>query len=163
MAPQDVNAAFNSSQINATEEKQEIEKPEMVKPINLNAFDIISLSAGFDLSGLFGEADFKREARFTSTKSASTIFSKLEEVAKTLGLKIMKKEGGVLKMEGSKEGLKEVLTIDAMVFEVTPSFHLVEISMTNGDTYEYQKLWKQDMRPALKDIVWAWQGDGLST
>ncbi|KAI0519782.1 hypothetical protein KFK09_007243 [Dendrobium nobile] len=163
LAPQDVNAAFNTSQINATEEKQEIEKPEMVKPINLNAFDIISLSAGFDLSGLFAEVDFKREARFTSTKPASTIFSKLEEVAKTLGLKIKKKEEGVLKMEGSKEGLKGILTIDAMVFEVTPSFHLVEIRMTNGDTYEYQKLWKQDMRPALMDIVWAWQGDGLST
>ncbi|PKU83265.1 CBL-interacting protein kinase 18-like [Dendrobium catenatum] len=163
LAPQDVNAAFNTSQINATEEKQDIEKPEMVKPINLNAFDIISLSAGFDLSGLFAEAFFKREARFTSTKPASTIFSKLEEVAKRLGLKIKKKEEGVLKMEGSKEGLKGVLTIDAMVFEVTPSFHLVEIRMTNGDTYEYQKLWKQDMRPALMDIVWAWQGDGLST
>ncbi|KAH0466096.1 hypothetical protein IEQ34_006199 [Dendrobium chrysotoxum] len=163
LAPQDVNAAFNTSQINATEEKQEIERPEMVKPINLNAFDIISLSAGFDLSGLFAEADFKREARFASAKPASTIFSKLEEVATRLGLKIKKKEGGVLKMEGSKEGLKGVLTIDAMVFEVTPSFHLVEISMTNGDTYEYRKLWKQDMRPALKDIVWAWQGDGLST
>lgn len=163
LAPQDVNAAFNSSQINATEEKQEIEKPEMMKPINLNAFDIISLSAGFDLSGLFEEAGFKREARFVSSKPASTIFSKLEEVAKRLGLKIKKKEGGVLKMEGSKEGLKGVLAIDAMLFEVTHSFHLVEISMTNGDTYEYQKLWKQEMRPALKDIVWAWQGDGLST
>lgn len=151
---------FNSSQINVTEEKQERENPETVKPINLNAFDIISLSAGFDLSSLFDVADCKRKARFTSIKPASTITSKLREVAKKLRLKIKKKDGGVLKMEGSKEGLKGVLTIDAEIFEVTPSFHVVEISKTNGDTYEYHKLWKQDIRPALKDIVWAWQDDG---
>lgn len=163
LVPQDVNAAFSSSQINATEDKQGTEKEEMVKPNNLNAFDIISLSAGFDLSGLFDEADCKREARFTSIKPASTIISKLEEVAKRLRFKIKKKEGGFLSMEGSKEGLEGVLTIDAEVFELTPTLHLVEISKNNGDTYEYHKLWKQDMRPALKDIVWAWHCDGPST
>lgn len=162
LVPQDVNAAFSSSQINAIEDKKVLEKQEIVRPINLNAFDIISLSAGFDLSGLFDEADFKREARFTSIKPASTIISTLEEVAKRLRLKI-KKEGGVLSMEGSKEGLKGVLTINAEVFELTPSLHLVEISKNNGDKYEFNKLWKQDMRPALKDIVWAWHGDDPST
>lgn len=62
-------------------------------------------------------------------------------------------------MEGSKEGRKGVLAVDAEIFEATPSFHLVEIKKTSGDTLEYQKMWKQAMRPALKDIVWAWQGD----
>lgn len=157
LVPQDVNAAFNFSQINPAEEKQET-----VKPANLNAFDIISLSPGFDLSGLFDEADSKREARFISIKPASAILSKLEEVAKKLRLKIKKKEGGTMKIEGSK-GLKGILSIDAEIFEVACSFHLVEVSKTNGDTYEYNKLWNQDMRPALKDIVWAWQGDAPST
>jgi len=35
----------------------------------------------------------------------------------------------------------------------------VEIKKTNGDTLEYQKVMKQSLRPALKDIVWAWQGE----
>ncbi|XP_020599300.1 CBL-interacting protein kinase 18-like [Phalaenopsis equestris] len=161
LVPLDVNAAFNSFQFTAAEENQVMENREIGKPVKLNAFDIISFSA-LNLSGLFGDADCKREARFTSTKPAWTIISKLEEVARKLRLKIKKKDGGVLKMEGSKEGLKGVLAIDANVFEVTPSFHLVEISKSNGDTYEYQKLWKQDMRPGLKEIVWAWQGDGAS-
>ncbi|KAL0928912.1 hypothetical protein M5K25_000844 [Dendrobium thyrsiflorum] len=154
LVPLDVNAAFNSSETSFAEEKKEISKP-----INLNAFDIISLSSGFDLSGLFEASDCKRTARFTSSKPASAIISKLEEVAKQLNLKIKKKDEGVLKMEGLKEGGKEVLAFDVEIFELTPSFHMVEISKTNGDTLEYQKLWKQEMKPALKDIVWAWQGD----
>lgn len=153
IVPIDVNAVFGSPEI-TVEAKQEI-----VKPSNLNAFDIISLSAGFDLSGLFEEKDRKREARFTSAKPATTIISKLEEIGKRLRLRVKKKDGGVLKMEGSKEGRKGVLAIDAEIFEVTPTFHLVEIKKTNGDTLEYQKMWKQEMRPALKDIVWAWHGD----
>ncbi|KAK6943392.1 hypothetical protein RJ641_024494 [Dillenia turbinata] len=62
-------------------------------------------------------------------------------------------------MEGSKEGRKGVLGIDAEIFEVTPFFHLVELKKSSGDTLEYQKMMKQDIRPALKDIVWTWQGD----
>jgi 5'-AMP-activated protein kinase, catalytic alpha subunit len=126
---------------------------------NLNAFDIISLSAGFDLSGLFEEPDERKEERFTSSKTASTIILKIEEIAKKLRLKVTKKNGGVLKMEGVKEGRKGVLGVDAEIFEVTPDFHLVEMKKTNGDTLEYQRMWKQEMRPALKDIVWAWQGE----
>jgi len=62
-------------------------------------------------------------------------------------------------MESSKQGRKGVMSIDAEVFHITQNFHLVEIKKTNGDTLEYQKVMKQGMRPALKDIVWAWQGE----
>jgi len=33
------------------------------------------------------------------------------------------------------------------------------MKQTSGDSLEYQKLFEQDIRPALKDIVWAWHGD----
>lgn len=151
--PSDKDADLNSSDSCGVEEKQD-----SGKLTNLNAFDIISLSAGFDLSGLFEETDHNREARFTSSKPASVIISKLEDIAKCLKLKVKKKDCGVLKMESQREGRKGVLAIDAEIFEVTPTFHLVEIKQTNGDTLEYQKLWKQDIKPALSDIVWAWQG-----
>ncbi|GAV62480.1 Pkinase domain-containing protein/NAF domain-containing protein [Cephalotus follicularis] len=134
-------------------------KKEMAKITNLNAFDIISLSTGFDLSGLFAEDDQKEEVNFTSRHSASAIISKLEDVAKHLRLKAKNKDGGVLKLESPKEGKKGALSIDAQVFEFTPSFHLVELKKSSGDTLEYQKLLKQDIKPALKDIVWAWQGE----
>ncbi|BAT03218.1 Os07g0678600, partial [Oryza sativa Japonica Group] len=120
--------------------------------------DIISLSTGLDLSGMFEESD-KKESKFTSTSTASTIISKIEDIAKGLRLKLTKKDGGLLKMEGSKPGRKGVMGIDAEIFEVTPNFHLVELKKTNGDTLEYRKVLNQEMRPALKDIVWAWQGE----
>ncbi|CBI18060.3 unnamed protein product, partial [Vitis vinifera] len=127
-------------------------KQELATLSNLNAFDIISFSAGFDLSGLFEENKQKKEVRFTSRQPASAIISKLEDIAKRLMLKVKKKDGGLLKMEGSKEGRKGVLSIDAEIFEVTPSFHLVEVKKSSGDTLEYQKIVKQEIRPALKDI-----------
>ncbi|KAK4359585.1 hypothetical protein RND71_021814 [Anisodus tanguticus] len=140
-------------------ENTDEQKPELVKPAHLNAFDIISFSTGFDLSGLFEERIKKREVIFTSKQLAKTIISKLEDVAKHLKLKVMKKDGGVLKLEGCKEGRKGVLSIDAEIFEVTPNFHFVEVKKSNGDTIEYKKMMKKDIRPALEDIVWTWQGD----
>ncbi|ONK61798.1 uncharacterized protein A4U43_C08F33690 [Asparagus officinalis] len=154
-----VDAFFSSSDGSTSEENQDPEdNHELSKPINLNAFDIICLSSGFDLSGLF-ERDQRKEARFTSRQPATAIMSKMEEVAENLKLIVRKKDGGVLKMEGSKPGRKGILAIDAEIYEVAPSLHLVEVKKTNGDTLEYQKLFKEDMRPALKDIVWAWQGE----
>lgn len=155
-APLDSEAVFGINEISCAvvEPKQEV-----AKPCNLNAFDIISFSAGFDLSGLFEEKEQKKEVRFTSNKPASTIISKLEDIAKRLRLKIKKNDGGLLKIEGSKEGRKGVMGIDAEIFEITPFFHLVEMKKSSGDTVEYQKVVKQDIRPALKDIVWSWQGE----
>jgi len=108
---------------------------------------------------MFEDNDKKRESKFTSTNSASTIVSKIEDIAKGMRLKLVKKDGGMLKMEGSKPGRKGVMSIDAEIFEVTPDFHLVELKKTNGDTLEYQRVLNQEMKPALKDIVWAWQGE----
>ncbi|CAL4901280.1 unnamed protein product [Urochloa decumbens] len=126
---------------------------------NLNAFDIISLSTGFDLSPLFDEKYSQREARFTSKQSAGAVFGKLKELARRLKLKDTKKDGGVLKLATTKEGRKGILELDVEIFEIAPSFVLVELKKTNGDTLEYQKLMKDGIRPSLKDIVWAWQGD----
>ncbi|CAH8358775.1 unnamed protein product [Eruca vesicaria subsp. sativa] len=129
------------------------------QPTSINAFDIIASSAGFDLTGLFGDVYDKRESRFTSQKPASVIISKLEEVAQRLKLSIRKREAGLFKLETSKEGRKGKLSMDAEIFQVTPTFHMVEVKKDNGDTLEYQKLVKEDLRPALADIVWVWQSD----
>ncbi|TYJ36311.1 hypothetical protein E1A91_A05G299200v1 [Gossypium mustelinum] len=152
LVPADVDAAFSSeTKSNAFEAKKD-----MAKVTNLNAFDIISLSSGFDLSGLFVENDEKKEVQFTSTHTFSAITSKLEDIAQNLKLKV-KKHGGLMKMEGSNGGRKGALAIDAEIFEFTPSFHLVELRKSSGDTLEFRNMFQQDVRPALKDIVWAWQ------
>ncbi|KHN34705.1 CBL-interacting serine/threonine-protein kinase 10, partial [Glycine soja] len=156
LAPLDADGIFE-----ACENDGPIAEPkqEQAKPCNLNAFDIISFSTGFDLPGLFEDTFLKKETRFMSKKPASIIVLKLEEICKQLCLKVKKKDRGLLKLEGSKEGRKGTLGVDAEIFEITPHFHMVELRKSNGDTMEYQKLFKQDIRPALKDIVWTWQGE----
>ncbi|XP_057509858.1 CBL-interacting protein kinase 18-like [Actinidia eriantha] len=134
-------------------------KIESPKPTNLNAFDIISLSTGFDLSGLFVENDQKEQVQFTSAKPASAIISRLEEIGKHLKLKVVKKDRGLLKFERPNESIRGALCIDIEIFEITSSFHVVEVKKSRGDILEYQKILKLDIRPALKDIVWAWQGE----
>ncbi|KAL3850544.1 hypothetical protein ACJIZ3_012426 [Penstemon smallii] len=139
--------------------KAEENKQDLPRLSNLNAFDIISLSAGFDLSRLFEESCPKKEARFVSWKPASLIVSKLEELAKRMKFKINKKDGGLFKFEGIKEGRKGILGIDAEIFVLTSDFHLVEVKKTSGDTLEYKKVFDEGIRPGLQDIVWAWQGE----
>uniref|UniRef100_A0ACD5YHN0 Uncharacterized protein n=1 Tax=Avena sativa TaxID=4498 RepID=A0ACD5YHN0_AVESA len=125
---------------------------------DLNAFDLISLVSGFDLSNIF-EKYGRREDIFTSRQPAEAILAKLNELAKRLELKIKKKENGFLKLAAPKEGKKGILELDAEIFELAPSLLLVELKKTNGDTIEYRQLMKEEIRPALKDVVWVWQGD----
>jgi len=131
------------------------------KPACLNAFDIISLSPGFNLSGLFKDDVLKQEeeSRFTSTQPASSIMSKLEEIASLFRFSFKKSKDFKMKLQGSEQGRKGHLSIDAEIFEVTPSFFMVELRKTGGDTLEYSKFCSQDLRPGLKDIVWTWDGN----
>ncbi|KAH0747922.1 hypothetical protein KY290_027154 [Solanum tuberosum] len=137
-----------------TEDKQEV-----ASIPKLNAFDIISLYAKFDLSRLFEEPCLKKETKFTSRKTASVIISKLENIAKHLKLKVCKRDAGLLRFEGTKEGKKGTLSIDVEIFEVVEAFHLVEVKKSNGDTLEYQQILNEGLRPGLQDIVWTWQED----
>lgn len=135
------------------------DKQEVASIPKLNAFDIISLYAKFDLSRLFEEPCLKKETKFTSRKTASVIISKLENIAKHLKLKVCKRDAGLLKFEGTKEGKKGTLSIDVEIFEVVEAFHLVEVKKSNGDTLEYQQILNEGLRPGLQDIVWTWQED----
>ncbi|XP_061342671.1 CBL-interacting protein kinase 5-like [Gastrolobium bilobum] len=154
----DVQAAFASSNSDGDSSTLNEEESPM-KPYCFNAFDLISLSSGLDLSGLFEKDKSERqEARFTTKKPPSMVVSKLEEIAQIDGrFKVMKKNG-IISLEGSKTGLKSQLSIEAEIFEVTCSFHIVEVRKIAGDTVEYRKVWDQYFKPCLNEIVWAWQG-----
>ncbi|KAL6553282.1 hypothetical protein OROGR_007124 [Orobanche gracilis] len=89
--------------------------------------------------------------------NANSPGSKLEELAVTVSFKIKKKDG-LVKMQGSRGGRKRKLAIDAEIFEVAPSFHMVEVKKTAGDTLEYLKFRDQELKPSLKDVIWSWPG-----
>ncbi|WMV42687.1 hypothetical protein MTR67_036072 [Solanum verrucosum] len=65
-----------------------------------------------------------------------------------------------LKMQCPEEGRKGRLLVTAEVFKVAPEVTVVELSKSSGDTLEYNKFCEEEVRPALKDIVWTWQGTG---
>lgn len=120
---------------------------------NLNAFDIISLSDGLDLSKLFEESCSEKECRFISGKPARVIISKLEKVAKMAKMTVSKREGGLLKLERLKESRDGALSIEAEIFVITPVLHLVEVKKREGDVVEYEKILNKVIRPRLLDVV----------
>jgi len=158
----DVQVAFSTAD---NEGGSKVEQPagSSLKPTSLNAFDIISHSRGLDLSGLF-EVDQEQKAsnsRFMTQKPASAIVSKLEQIAETERF-MVKKQDGLVKLQGSKEGRKGQLAIDAEIFEVTPAFHVVEVKKSAGDTLEYERFCNKGLRPSLSDICWSSQSEAPS-
>ncbi|GER24510.1 CBL-interacting protein kinase 12 [Striga asiatica] len=122
------------------------------RPASLNAFDIISFSRGFDLSGLFEEGGTNGGARFVSGAPVSSIISKLEEIAKVVSFTVRKKDCRV-NLEGIKEGVKGPLTIAAEIFELTPSLRVVEVRKKAGDRSEYEEFCDRELRPGLQSLL----------
>ncbi|KAJ6914344.1 hypothetical protein NC651_016574 [Populus alba x Populus x berolinensis] len=115
---------------------------------------------GFDLSPLFEEKtkEGKEELRFATTRPASSVISRLEEVAKAGNFNVKKSDSKV-RLQGQERGRKGKLAIAADIFAVTPSFLVVEVKKDNGDTLEYNQFCSNELRPALKDIVWTSPAD----
>ncbi|CAN6912040.1 unnamed protein product [Brassica oleracea] len=122
----------------------------------LNAFHIIALSEGFDLSPLFEEKkkDEKVEMRFATSRPASSVISSLEEAAKVGNKFDVRKSECRVRIEGKQNGRKGKLAVEAEIFAVAPSFVVVEVKKDHGDTLEYNNFCSTALRPALKDIFW---------
>lgn len=128
----------------------------------INAFELISMSSGLDLSGFFEKQQepVKQETRFTSMHTADEIISKIEETAKPLGLNVQKQNFKV-KLHKSKSVGKSFLSISTEVFEVSPSLYMVELRKSEGDTLEYRNFYK-NLSSSLNDITWSSDEDLLA-
>jgi len=134
--------------------EEKIKQHEQEVSTTMNAFHIISLSEGFDLSPLFEEKKREeKELRFATTRPASSVISRLEDLAKAVKFDVKKSETKV-RLQGQEKGRKGKLAIAADLYAVTPSFLVVEVKKDNGDTLEYNQFCSKELRPALKDIVW---------
>ncbi|KAI8569273.1 hypothetical protein RHMOL_Rhmol02G0266200 [Rhododendron molle] len=153
---QDVDPAANNPKQSGS---SGILKKSISSPAFFNAFEFISsMSSGFDLSSLF-ETKRKTGSMFTSRHSAATIVEKVKAAAEGLGFGVAKEKDFKLRLEGAAEGRKGKLSVTAEVYEVAAEVAVVQFSKSAGDTLEYVKFFEEDVRPALKDIVWTWQGD----
>ncbi|KAG6386460.1 hypothetical protein SASPL_155363 [Salvia splendens] len=116
--------------------------------LKMNAFDIISLSDGLDLSKLFEtESCLDKGCRIMSRKPVAVIVSRLERGARAAKMRVSKKDGGLIELE-SRDG---VLAIEAEISVVTPVLHLVEVRRRYGEAAEYEKVLNEVIRPRLVD------------
>ncbi|GMI81516.1 CBL-interacting protein kinase 25, SNF1-RELATED PROTEIN KINASE 3.25 [Hibiscus trionum] len=155
--------AFSIEELPISDDSAESKSNKLSSPKFFNAFEFISsMSSGFDLSSLF-ENKRKSGTMFTSRCSATAIMAKIEAAAKGLNFKVGNVKDFKMKLQGSSEGRKGKLLVTVEVSEVAPEVAIVEFSKSSGDTLEYAKFCEENVRPALKDIVWTWQGDNFNT
>ncbi|XP_062194109.1 putative CBL-interacting protein kinase 27 [Phragmites australis] len=133
------------------------------EPEALNAFHLISLCEGFDLSPLFdqGRGAGRSRAgrlRFATREPASGVVSRLESLATSGrgGMRVTKSGARWVRLEAVSRGRTGArLAVAAEIFSVAPSVLVVDVKKDGGDTTEYRLFCSEELRPALKDIVWA--------
>ncbi|KAL4318934.1 hypothetical protein GQ457_18G003550 [Hibiscus cannabinus] len=123
-------------------------------PLIMNAFEMITLSQGLNLSALFDrQQDFvKRQTRFVSRKPARVIISSVEAIAESMGLKVHTRNYKT-RLEGRSTNKHGQFAVVLEVFEVVPSLFMVDVRKAAGDTLEYHKFYK-NFCGKLESIIW---------
>ncbi|KAH9626561.1 hypothetical protein KSS87_005541 [Heliosperma pusillum] len=152
---EDVNLDDIYAVFDATEEQEDSQHGNNdLGPLVLNAFDLIILSQGLNLETLFDKSKdlVTHQTRFISQKPAKVVLSSMEVVAQSMGFKThirnfkMRIEG----LSADKTGQVHVIL---EVFEVAPTFFMVDIQRIAGDQNEYFNFYKQFCEN-LDDIIW---------
>ncbi|KAK4359169.1 hypothetical protein RND71_021398 [Anisodus tanguticus] len=144
----DINAAFDDTEEESTKELCENAD---AGPLALNAFDLIILSQGLNLSVLFdrGQDSLKHhQTRFLTQKPAKVVLSSMEVVAQSMGFKTH-----IRNFKMRVEGLSANKTSHFSVFEVAPTFFMVDVQKAAGDASEFLKFYK-NFCGNLEDIIW---------
>uniref|UniRef100_J3LQZ4 non-specific serine/threonine protein kinase n=1 Tax=Oryza brachyantha TaxID=4533 RepID=J3LQZ4_ORYBR len=123
-------------------------------PPALNAFDIISMSPGLDLSGLFGDSKRRREKRFMTTASPEQTVERLGQAGPKLGYFMVGKKGVDRLPLG---GLSGLVAMSMEMSEVSPSMMLIELKLEGGDGDE-EFGWEELRTELGDDMVMAWHG-----
>ncbi|KAF5476381.1 hypothetical protein F2P56_008104 [Juglans regia] len=116
----------------------------------INAFDLISFSYGFDLSGLFSDSEISvQREMFMSKETPERIIETVGEIAEVENVKVTKKEWGA-KLEG-QDGY---FVVAIQVYRLTDDMVVVEIRKKERNDGSCQQIWKDKLRPRLGDLVY---------
>ncbi|XP_068667574.1 CBL-interacting serine/threonine-protein kinase 14-like [Aristolochia californica] len=124
---------------------EEEAKEEVEEVRHLNAFDIISFSPGFDLSGLFTDQSGPELERFMSAEPAHEIMERVEELGKGEGMDVKRGKGWRIELEGHNGNFVASVEIRPL----TESLVVVEAKRSGGDVRTYERVWREKMKPAL--------------
>ncbi|KAK4560017.1 hypothetical protein RGQ29_008990 [Quercus rubra] len=147
----DLNAVFDD------DEEQGANEPcgnEDTGPLILNAFDLIILSQGLNLASLFdrGQGSEKHQTRFVTQKPAKVVLTSMEVVAQSMGFKTHIRNFK-MRVEGLSANKDSHFSVILEIFEVAPTFLMVDIQKAAGDASEYLKFYK-NFCGNLEDIIW---------
>ncbi|KAG4959784.1 CBL-interacting protein kinase 24 [Glycine max] len=147
----DVRAVFDDIEDQYVAERSEITEG---GPLIMNAFEMIALSQGLNLSPLFDrlQDNVKRQTRFVSRKPAKVIISSIEAVAESMGLKVHSRNYKV-RLEGVSANRVGPFAVVLEVFEVAPSLFMVDVRRATGDTFDYHKFY-MNFCAKLGNIIW---------
>lgn len=123
-------------------------------PLIMNAFEMITLSQGLNLSALFDRhQDYvKRQTRFVSREPAKVIISTIEAASESMGFKVHTRNYKT-RLEGvSAKGASQFAVV-LEVFEVAPSLFMVDVRKAAGETLEYHKFYK-NLCTKIGHIIW---------
>ncbi|GAV72027.1 Pkinase domain-containing protein/NAF domain-containing protein [Cephalotus follicularis] len=145
----DLNAVFDDP-----ERPNEPCGNEDMGPLILNAFDLIILSQGLNLATLFdrGKDSVQHQTRFVSQKPARVVLSSMEVVAQSMGFKTHIRNYK-MRVEGLSANKTAHFSVILEIFEVAPTFYMVDIQKAAGDPSEFLKFYK-NFCSNLEDIIW---------
>ncbi|XP_039016125.1 CBL-interacting serine/threonine-protein kinase 8-like isoform X2 [Hibiscus syriacus] len=149
-----VNAVFDDPEVDKEGSGDEPSGNDDIGPLSLNAFDLIILSQGLNLATLFdrGKDDMKYQTRFVSQKPARVVLSTMEVVAQSMGYKTHIRNYK-MRVEGLSANKSFHLSVILEVFDVAPTFVMVDIQKAAGDAGEYLQFY-QAFYSNLEDIIW---------
>ncbi|KAL7093508.1 hypothetical protein ACP275_11G044400 [Erythranthe tilingii] len=123
-------------------------------PLIMNAFEMITLSQGLNLSALFDRRQdyIKRQTRFVSRQPARVIIATIEAAAESMGLKVHTRNYKT-RLEGTSANRAGQFAVVLEVYEVAPSLFMVDVRKAAGDTLEYHKFYK-NLCGMIDHIIW---------
>ncbi|KAM1023404.1 hypothetical protein ACFX13_045005 [Malus domestica] len=150
----DVNAVFDDADSEQEQRAIEHHGNEDMGPLVLNAFDLIILSQGLNLATMFdrGKDSMKYQTRFVSQKPARVVLSSMEVVAQSMGFKTHIRNYK-MRVEGLSANKTSHFSIILEIFEVAPTYYMVDIQKAAGDASEFLKFYK-NFCSNLEDIIW---------
>ncbi|KAJ4912263.1 CBL-interacting serine/threonine-protein kinase 4 [Raphanus sativus] len=120
----------------------------------ITAFDLISLSAGLDLSGLF-ERRKRKETRFTSKVSVEEVVEKAKAIGEKLGCRVEKKKDEMVVGLG-----KGRTTVVVEAVELVEGLVVAEMKVVEGveEEEEQEESYWSELVVEFEEIVLSWHG-----
>lgn len=121
----------------------------------LNAFDIISFSSGFNLSGLLNEPDISE--KFVSAEKPQRIVKIVEEVARKEDLGFVRRKNRGPKLEGRNGNF----VMEMEIYRLSDDLVVIEVKHREVSAAPGEEIWTNKLRPQLDSLIYQPEKAGL--